>query len=302
MNIARIRTGVIFICCGIVLLLNTLDYVSWSVWFKILSLWPVLLIAIGIELIFKKTFLSFLALLSPIILILAILGPVYFSYDEWTRGVSWAKSYECKVPLKEGIQKAKVIVEFKAGELEIASDTLNLVNANLDYWKRKPECDYSFSDLDSTARIRIKAGRREWSDWVWKGWRKYEWNVRLNPTVPLELELSSKAGEADLNLVDLKIDDLSLNLKASDLRVKFGKKESIKCRVDSDASHIRIMIPEESGIRIDSEANLTSTEFSGEISIFHEDETYQSENYESAFYKIDLFLEGSISTLEVETY
>ena len=302
MNIARIRTGVIFICCGIVLLLNTLDYVSWSVWFKILSLWPVLLIAIGIELIFKKTLLSFLALLSPVIMILAILGPVYFSYDQWTRGVSWAKNYEWKVPLNENIQKAVVRVDFKAGHLEISSDTLDLVKADLDYWDKKPECDYIFSDLDSTARIKIRAGRREWSDWVWKGWRKYEWNIRLNHNVPLELELSSKAGEADLNLVDLKVDDLSLNLKAADLRVKFGKKESIKCRVDSDASHIKILIPEESGIRIDSEANLTSTEFSGEISIFHEDQTYQSDNYESSLYKIDVFLDGSISTLEVETY
>ena len=150
MNIARIRTGVIFICCGIVLLLNTLDYVSWSVWFKILSLWPVLLIAIGIELIFKKTLLSFLALLSPIIMILAILGPVYFSYDQWTRGVSWAKSYEWKIPLKEDIQKAKVRVEFKAGQLEISSDTLGLVKADLDYWDRKPKCDYIFSDLEGS--------------------------------------------------------------------------------------------------------------------------------------------------------
>lgn len=302
MNIARIRTGVIFICCGIVFLLNTLDYVSWSVWFKILSLWPVLLIAIGVELIFKKTFLSFLAILSPILMILAILGPVYFSYGEWTRGVSWAKNYEWKIPFKEEIKKAKVTVEFKAGELQIKSDTLNLINANLDYWNKEPACDYTFSDLDSTVRIRIKAGKKEWSDWVWKGWREHEWDISLHPNIPLDLELECKASDADLNLSDLKIDALSLILKASDLRVKFGKRESIKCRLDSDASHIRILIPEESGIKIESEANLTSTEFSGDLSIYHEDDRYESANFESSPYKIDLFLEGSVSTLEVETY
>jgi hypothetical protein len=302
MNIARIRTGVIFICCGIVLLLNTLDYVGWSVWFKILSLWPVLLIAIGIELIFKKTFLSFLAILSPILMILAILGPVYFSYDQWTRGVSWAKNYEWKIPFKEEIQKAKVIVEFKAGELEITGDSLTLISTNLDYWDRKPQCDFSFSDLDSTARIRIRGARKEWSDWVWKGWRKHKWEIRLNPNVAVDLELSSKASEADLNLGDLKIDNLSLVLKASDLRVKFGKMELVKCKIDSDASHISILIPEESGIKIESDTKLTSTEFSGDISMFREDETYRSVNFESSPYKIDLFLEGSVSTLEVETY
>ena len=302
MNIARVRSGVIFICCGIVLLLNSLDYVSWSVWFKILSLWPVLLIAIGIELIFKKTFLSFLAILSPILLILAILGPVYFSYGQWTRGVKWAKNYEWKVPFKEEIKRVKVTVEFKAGELEISSDTLNLIDADLDYWNRKPDCDYFFSDLDSTVRIKIKGGKKEWGDWVWKGWRKHEWVIRLHQKIPIDLELSSKASEADLNLTDLKVDDLSLILKASDLRVKFGKKDFLKCKLDSDASHIRILIPEEAGIKIDSEATLTSTEFSGDLSIYQQDETYESANFESSPFQIELFLEGSVSKLEVMTY
>lgn len=302
MNISKIRTGVIFICCGIVLLLNTLDYVSWSVWFKILSLWPILLIAIGIELVFKKTFLSFLAILSPILMILAILGPVYFGYGEWTRGAELTKDYKWKIPFEEKIKEAKVTVEFKAGELEIKSDTVNLVDARLDYWNREPECDFFFSDLDSTARIKIKGGRKEWTDWVMKGWRRHEWEIGLNHQVPLDLELQVKASDANLNLSDLQVDDLNLVLKASDLRIRFGKREFIKCKLDSDASRIRILIPEETGIKIDSEANLTSTEFSGDISIYHENETYISDNYESSLYKIDMFLEGSVSKLEVVTY
>ena len=302
MNIARIRTGVIFICCGIVLLLNTLDYVSWSVWFKILSLWPVLLIAIGIELIFKKTFLSFLSILSPIILILAILGPVYFGYGEWTQGAEFTRDHKWQKPFEERIKQAKVTVEFKAGELEIKSDTLDLIDARLDYWNKEPECDFFFSDLDSTARIKIKGGRNEWSDWVLKGWKRHQWEIGLSNRVPLELELHAKASDAVLNLSDLQVDDLNLILKASDLRIRFGKKEFIKCKLDSDASYIRILIPEETGIKIDSEANLTSTEFSGEISIYQQNETYTSDNYQSSLYKIDMFLEGSISKLEVVTY
>jgi hypothetical protein len=52
MNIGRIRNGAILISAGVVLLLNTMDHLSWAVWFRIFSLWPVLLIAIGIELLF----------------------------------------------------------------------------------------------------------------------------------------------------------------------------------------------------------------------------------------------------------
>ena len=65
MNIGRIRNGAILISAGVVLLFNTMDYLSWSVWFRIFSLWPVILVAIGIELLFKRTLLSFLTLISP---------------------------------------------------------------------------------------------------------------------------------------------------------------------------------------------------------------------------------------------
>jgi len=301
MNISRVRNGVLFISIGIVLLLNNLDYVGWSVWAKILSLWPVLLIAIGIELIFKKTFLSFLTILSPILIILAVLGPVWTSYTEW-RGDYLVKGYKWSEPWDEKVKKAYLRIDLKAGDLDVSSDSVNLIDADLDYWTRKPYTSYRYSEEDSLALIRIKETRKDWKDWIWKGWREKKWRVNLSNKVPFDLKLYSKASSAYLSLSDILVEELYLDLKVTDLKLKLGKKDYTKIKIESDASKIKILLPSESGIKIDSDATLLSTDFSGDISIYSEGDKYRSANYQTSPYKIDLQLDGAVSRLKVETY
>jgi len=301
MNISRVRNGVLFISIGAVLLLNNLDYVSWSVWVKILSLWPVLLIAIGIELIFKKTLLSFLTILSPILIFLAILGPVWTDYTEW-RVDYQVEGYKWTEPLDQKIKKAYLRIDLKAGDLNVSSDSVNLINADLDYWSQKPYTSYRYSEEDNLALLRIKESRRDWKDWVWKGWRKKRWGINLSNQVPFDLKLYSKASNAYLYLSDILVDDLFLDLKVTDLKLKLGKQDYIKVKIESDASKIRIQIPSESGIKINSDAKLSSTQFSGDISIYSEGDRYESLNYQSSPYRIDLQLDGAVSKLVVETY
>lgn len=301
MNISRIRNGVLFISVGIVLLLNNLDYVSWSVWAKILSLWPVLLIAIGIELILKKTFLSFLTILSPILIFLAILGPVWLNHTEW-RVDYLVKGYKWSKPWDEKVKKVYLRIDLKVGALDISSDSVNLIDADLDYWNQKPLTTYRYSEEDSLVLIRIKQAKKDWKDWVWKGWREKRWRIGLSNKIPFDLKFYSKASSAFLSLSDILIDDLYLDLKATDLKLKLGKKEYTKVKIKSKASRIRILLPVESGIKIESDATLTSFEFSGEISVYKEDNRYQSINYQTSPYKIDLHLDGKVSKLEVETY
>lgn len=59
--------GLIIILLGLILLANNFQILSWSVWYELFRLWPVILIAIGIHLIFRKGPLSFLQILSPLI-------------------------------------------------------------------------------------------------------------------------------------------------------------------------------------------------------------------------------------------
>ena len=72
--------GLVIILVGVILLLNNLNILDWSVWYNILKLWPLLLISLGISLIFRRR----LAWLAPLVIFLGIIigtGANYMGID-----------------------------------------------------------------------------------------------------------------------------------------------------------------------------------------------------------------------------
>ncbi len=302
MKIAKIRSGVILISLGIVFLLNNLGYVPWSVWFRILSLWPVILIAIGIEIIFRKTHLSFLTILSPLLFMAAILGPAYFQNVELTEVYRSSETYEYAEVLDTSVAKVTAIIQLRAGNLEVSSETGRLVSTKLDYWKRKPITTYEYSGFDSSATIEIRDRERGWKGWSWRTWGSKDWEIKLTDQIPVNLRIYAKATDGDLNLSDLKLKNLTLDIKAASFNIKLGDLvNQLDGRIESDACRLSLLIPEDIGLKIENYAKLTSTSFS-ELSILKYDNIYQTSNFDQAATKITISLEGSVTRLVVKSY
>ena len=68
MKVSSIRWGIIWIGIGLFFLAINFGVLDNLVFPALFSLWPILLIAIGVELIFRKTKFYFLALLSPLLI------------------------------------------------------------------------------------------------------------------------------------------------------------------------------------------------------------------------------------------
>ena len=302
MKIARIRNGVILISLGIVFLLNNLGYVPWAVWFRILSLWPVILVAIGIEIIFRKTHLSFLTILSPLLFMAAILGPTYFQNVELTKVYRALETYQYSEDLDTSVVKVTAIVQLRAGNLEISSGTEKLISAKLDYWKRKPITTHEYSGFDSSATIEIRDRERGWKGWSWRAWGAKDWEIKLTHLIPINLRIYAKATDGELDLSDLKLKNLNLDIKAANFDIKLGDMvDQVNGTIESDASRLYLLIPEDTGLQIENHAKLTSTSFSG-LSILKYDNIYQTPNFEQASQKIVLSLEGSVTRLVVKSY
>ncbi|MDD4362649.1 MAG: DUF5668 domain-containing protein [Atribacterota bacterium] len=69
MNGTQILKGLAIALVGIILLLNNLNILNWSVWYNIFRLWPLLLISLGISLIFRKR----LSWLAPLVILFGII-------------------------------------------------------------------------------------------------------------------------------------------------------------------------------------------------------------------------------------
>jgi hypothetical protein len=309
MRIGKIRNGVILISVGIVLLLNNLGWVPWSVWVRILSLWPAILIAIGIEKIFAKTRLSFLSILSPLLFMAAILGPAFLQKGELGKTYHASEKYQYSKDLDTSVTEVTAIIKLKAGNLNISSCLLGLeddklVVTKLDYYKRKPLITYEYSDSDSSATVEIQDRERGWKGWtsIWEGWADKDWEIKLTPRIPINLRIYANAADGKLDFSDLKLKNLTLDIKATSFEIRLGNLvDQLDGRVESDACRLSLLIPEDMGLKIENHAKLTSTSFS-DISILKYDNIYQTSNFDQTSKKITISLEGSVTRLVVKSY
>lgn len=53
--LARLLVPITLIAVGVVLLLNTLGILDWSIWNRIWPLWPVLVVLAGVRLLWRNT-------------------------------------------------------------------------------------------------------------------------------------------------------------------------------------------------------------------------------------------------------
>lgn len=81
MRRGSIAVPLLLIAAGVILLLNNLGRLPWAVWDLLAKLWPVLLIALGLDILFGRSALRWalgiaLAVLVAVAVILALRGPL----------------------------------------------------------------------------------------------------------------------------------------------------------------------------------------------------------------------------------
>ena len=303
MRIYQIRNGVLLICVGLVLLLNTLNKLDWSIWAQILHLWPVLLIAIGIELLFKKTSLAFLGLVSPLLMILVILGPVYFSQTQAQVPSFALNEYNWSENPDSVVSKATFVLDMSKGRLEISKSEKELVLAKLRFSGPRPHLSLHYYDSDSSATLEIRKKRRCWDNSFWGNMKDNDWNIKLGNAPLFDLKVRLATSDAFLDLSEIKVEKLKLESSMGKAKIKLGKLvPDISAEIESDISDVIILVPKESGLKITSDTNLSSTDFNKLSLVSEEKGVFFTNGFQAAQNKIELKLDGAISSLKIETY
>jgi len=309
MHIARLRNGVILISLGVVFLLNTTGHLPWTVWPRIFSLWPLALVAIGIELLFKKTHLSFLAIISPLLFLAAILGPALIFKPDINKVHPTGETYHWNQSLDSTLTKATVDLELNAVDLRLSSGTDKLIAAELDYCDNQPLATYRYINSDSSAIIKIKdterSRNRGWSfSQPWFGWDQCEkhWDIKLTDRIPVSFKVDAKAAKADFDLSNLKVEKFDLNANASKVSIRIGDAvDQVSCRINAKAAKLSLSFPQDMALRIVDHSKMSSTNFS-HISLKEVRDGFETPDFEKSPHQLTLYLDGSAIKLTVDQY
>jgi len=298
----RIRTylrGVIFILLGLILLANNFQILPWGVWYELLRFWPVILIAIGADLIFRKSSLSFLQILSPLIIIAAIGGAIYLSQADRAYEIT-GQVLRFEQPLSPELKQADIEISFGTGILRLEGGSTYLFEGDFTTpsWLR-PKMRYRVVDEKGFLEL-TEEGERGRFQFSQLG-KEHSWDLRLNNKIPMTLKIKTGASSNYLDISSLKVTYLKLEAGASKNEIKFGSLSSIQAKIKAGVSRIKLFIPRSIGIRIEANTALTSNNLN-KLGLVKQGDVYTSRDYSTAKTRLDLELGVGISSLTVELY
>lgn len=285
----------ILIGLGVVFLLNNLGILDWSIWAVLLRLWPVLLVAAGLDLILGR--LSIWGSLLALVLTLAVLAVALWLSGAGL-GVGRAARMEQVVQPLEGVSQAEVVINPGVGTLHIetSKNPENLVEGTLGLGRRE-ELETDFSVQDSTGVLTLRTERTSFGPSVvgWTGQRV--WDLKLTDQVPLRLETDLGLGQIDLDLTGLTVERLNVDQGIGQTVVVLPDEARLEAKIQGAIGQTIVIIPESLEARIRLDTGITERQIpDGYVC---QDDVCTSPGYEAADQGVDLVLGQAMGSLVI---
>jgi hypothetical protein len=279
---------ILLIGLGVTFLLTNLGMLSSSIWGVLLRIWPVILIAIGIDLLIGRR--SLLGRVLALVLILGVLAG-----GLWLGGVRIGTVQRGQRVEGEAVSQALggatrgvVRVDPAIGAVEVGAlqaGSANLVEGHVTL-PSGADLTQAASVTGDTASFTLRMN----GSWYGPSFddESMKWTLSLNRDVPLDLHFNIIAGQGLLDLSQLKIE-------AVDVESVFGQAKvtlpagSYRAHVSGVFGQTIVTLPANAGVKVKVSAVFGSSSVPSGYS--REGDWYYSPNYDSAATKIELTAE-----------
>ena len=266
MRRANIFWGSILILLGLIFLMGTFGILpkGINVW---QLFWPVLIIILGVLLLFPRFF----------------------------HKIGNLEREKLTIPL-EGAQGSKIRIKHAAGRLELGetNDVSQLLIGSF-----LGGVDHSLDISNGQARLKLKTPSFTFSVPPFVHFEGLNWDVDLNPEVPLNLYIETGASEARLDLTNLKVSDLELEVGASSTEVYLPKNAGLtRMKAQVGAGSLKVTIPAGVAARISTESSLASIHI--DTSRFlNRGGYYESADYATAGNRVEIRIKADVGSADI---
>lgn len=292
---------ILFIGAGVILLLTNLGYMPPLSWGVLWRLWPLLIIALGIDLLIGRR--SVVGAIVSAVLLLVLIGGIVlvaFFAQNIPAVSGWIQSPEFRHDHVESsltnVERAEVYIDWSSvpGYLSELKDSPNLIEGDVDYLG-----ELTFDVSVRGGRADVKLDSRFTGSWF-GGWpfgdqSDKRWGVGLSPDVPLDLSLDAGSGPCDLDLAGLRVSGLVLDVGSGPVDLVLPAASSFEANVDGGSGPISVVLPRNVGLRVELDSG--SGPFSPDARFElvrgkrHGDGVWETYKYDVAEYKILLVLD-----------
>jgi hypothetical protein len=306
-GVNRIFEGIGTTLIGLVFLGNTMGYISWSVWWVLLTLWPVLLISIGLSVLGRGLQQSWLKTLSTVVLWLALAYAVSASF---TGAAGFApivvqvpntgQSFKVQEPVSGatagafGLKGGAGDITIKAGSQLVEAEGSTPFGTPSLVVKRQGDAADAMLTLGSTDHTVVAPG-----------FGAGHADVRMSDEVLWDAKIETGASSLDADMSAIRLHTLLLSTGVSSASIKLGNVpsgvSSTDVTVKAGVSSVTIFVPKDAEARIDMHNGLTGTSVSDRF-VRQSGGVWQTPGYSASGKALNISIESGVGSVSIQTY
>ena len=246
--------AVFWIGAGIVFLLSNFGYLNISIWQAIFGLWPVLLVAIGFDILGGRRSI-WIALVGGLV-VLAFNGRVAVCHGG--RGAKRASlARRAGHPTFEWGNPG----QGRSGASRRLDARRMPCRVGITWWKarsRQPSGEHATHAVSTSGGTMVfslhSTGTPFFLPNATQG--RYNWNIGLSPQVPIDLKTSIGAGSMDIDLSGLQISNLQVDVAVGSATVTLPEKGRFQAKMSGAIGQLVVIVPRGMQVRIQADNGL----------------------------------------------
>lgn len=247
-------------------LADNLGIVEWDMWEALGQLWPLFLMAIGLDVLVLSRFRNQTGHTEEI----------YLAPD--------------------GATTARIKLEMGIGRMRLRSgqSATGLVTGSVQLGPDE-SLKQSYRLHNGEARVQIKQDV-PWNYFFTGGWLgERHWDLNINPTLPTRLDIDGGLGDRSLDLQALNLTRLEVDGGIGALTLTLPAQGRLQAKIDGGIGDKTVFIPAGLGARIEIESGLGSRQVRGDFS--QQGKVYVTPDLDTAPHRLEMKIDHGIGSL-----
>lgn len=196
---------------------------------------------------------------------------------------------------RDASERVHVALNMGAGDLKVSGGAQKLMEGDFTYNVASWKPDIRYSTTGSLSRLTVEQPGKSHGN---LGNVKYEWDLRLNDEVPLDVALHFGAGDARLALGTLSLRGVEVNMGVGklELDLRGTPKHSYSVRVRGGVGEVTVRLPRDAGIYAEARGGIGGIDTRG---LRREDGHWVNDAYDHSRVSIRLDVEGGIGSIRL---
>ncbi len=271
----------------------------------IMTLWPLILVALGITILFRNEWVSRITWIALIVIMMAyaIAAPGLQVHRGmmWLWNGGWDGDSNISTTVREISETIEYTGAMKKGSIDIELGAGTAIISSIEDKAAKLESkgrilDYDWDVDDETLNIDVG------SEDVFGNFESLagEYKIYLGDELPWDIDIETGASDFNADFRDLQVDNIDFSVGAGSVVLHLGDLQPLtNVTVEAGASSIEIYVPENAGVSLKSDSGLSSVTMDGNDLASVGSGSYKSQDYDDASSKVNIILSAGVSSVDI---